>query len=76
MEIILEGERKSYLALGQVLEEVVLHYRFFDDGPGAEVLVVLDDVDISGDGHTLAGHALLLVQRHGRQAGRLLMMRE
>ena len=68
-----EGEwRKSYLALGQVLEEVILHYCFFDDSSGTEVLVVLDDVDIPGDGHTLAWHSLLLVHGHGRQASRLL----
>ena len=58
-------DRKPYLSLRQVLEEVVLHYSFFDDGPGSEVLVVLDDVDISAHCQTLSRDSLLLVHGHG-----------
>ena len=60
------------LALGQVLQEIILHYGFFDDSSGAEVLVMSGDVDIPGDGEALAGNALLLVVGQGGEAGGLL----
>ena len=52
----------AYLALGEILEEVILHDCLLDDGAGAEVLVVLGDVDVPGHRHALSGHALLLHQ--------------
>lgn len=60
------------LALGQVLQEIILHYGFFDDSSGAEVLVMPGYVDIPRDGQALPGDSLLLVVSHGGQAGGLL----
>ena len=62
-----------YLALREVLQEVILHDCLLDDGAGPEVLVVLGDGDVPGDGHTLTRHALLLHQsgRGQRTAGLL-----
>lgn len=57
----------GYLALGEVLQEVILHDCLLDDGAGPEVLVVLGDVDIPGHGYTLTRHALLLHQGCGGQ---------
>ena len=51
-----------YLALREVLQEVILHDCLLDDGAGPEVLVVLGDVDIPGHRHTLTRDALLLHQ--------------
>ena len=59
----------GYLALREVLQEVILHDCLLDDGAGPEVLVVLGDVDVPGDGHALTGHALLLHQGGGGETG-------
>ena len=70
MMIIATG---GYLALGEVLQEVILHDCLLDDGAGAEVLVVLGDVDIPGHRHALTRHALLLHQGcRGRSSAGLL----
>ena len=58
-------DNDDYLALREVLQEVILHDCLLDDGAGPEVLVVLGDVDVPGDGHALTGHALLLHQCSG-----------
>ena len=65
MMIIATG---GYLALGEVLQEVILHDCLLDDGAGPEVLVVLGDVDIPGHRHALTRHALLLHQGVGGQS--------
>ena len=57
----------GYLALREVLQEVILHDCLLDDGAGPEVLVVLGDVDVPGHGYTLTRHALLLHQGCGGQ---------
>ena len=70
MMIIATG---GYLALGEVLQEVILHDCLLDDGAGAEVLVVLGDVDVPGHRHALTRHALLLHQGcRGRSSTGLL----
>ena len=56
-----------YLALREVLQEVILHDCLLDDGAGPEVLVVLGDGDVPGDGHTLTRHGVLLHQGAGGQ---------
>ena len=58
----------AYLALGEILEEVILHDCLLDDGAGPEVLVVLGDVDIPGHRYTLTRDALLLHHGCGGQS--------
>ena len=65
-----------YLALREVLQEVILHDCLLDDGAGPEVLVVLGDGDVPGDRHTLARHGMLLHQGGGGQRSAGLLKKD
>ena len=64
MMIISSG---GYLALGEVLQEVILHDGLLHESLGPEVLLMVLQLDWLLPGvHTLTGHALLLHQGHVR----------